>query len=220
MTSIASSLGLLLAGSADNLPQPAVHLLRIAHANCQRLVRMVNDILDSKKLDSGQMAFRIRRCDACALLEKAIEANSGLATACGVGIRLETAPALIEIEVDPDRFIQVITNLLSNALKFSTPGENVAVAMETRGKDVRIAVRDRGPGIPAKFKPRVFEAFTQADAPARRRAGGSGLGLNIAREMVARMHGRIGFADAPGGGTVFYVDFPSAEPAGAATKAG
>jgi PAS domain S-box-containing protein len=210
MTSIAASLRLLHAGASDRLPQPAAHLLEIAQANCQRLVRMVNDILDFKKLDAGQMAFRFQRCEARTLLEQAVEANQGFADGCGVGIRLETPPGSFDLYIDPDRFIQVVTNLLSNALKFSSPGEEVIVALEIRGTDVRIAVRDYGPGISPEFKPRIFETFAQADGGSRQK-GGSGLGLSIARQIITRMQGQIGFDDAPGGGTIFYVDLPGAD---------
>jgi PAS domain S-box-containing protein len=210
MTSISASLGLLLAGASDSLPQPAAHLLEIAQANCQRLVRMVNDILEIKKLDAGQMRFHFQRCDARALLEKAVEANHELAGGNGVDIRLDAPPDSIDLYIDPDRFIQVVTNLLSNALKFSPAGEEVVVALEKRGEDVRIAVRDHGPGIPAEFKPRVFETFAQAESGGRQK-GGSGLGLSIARQIITRMQGQIGFDDAPGGGTVFHVDLPGAD---------
>ncbi len=210
MTSIAASLGLLLAGTSSSLPQPAAHLLEIAQANCQRLVRMVNDILDLKKLDAGQMRFLFQRCDARTLLEKAVEGNQGFADGCGVGIQLEAPAESIDIYVDPDRFIQIITNLLSNALKFSPPGEDVVVALEKRGTDVRIAVRDHGPGIPAEFRPRIFENFAQADGGSRQK-GGSGLGLSIARQIITRMQGQIGFDDAPGGGTIFHIDLPGAD---------
>jgi len=210
MTSIAASLGLLLAGASSSLPQPAAHLLEIAQANCQRLVRMVNDILDLKKLDAGQMRFLFQRCEASTLLEKAVEANQGFADCCGVGIRLEAPPDSIDLYIDPDRFIQVVTNLLSNAFKFSPPGEEVVVAIEKQGGDVRIAVRDHGPGIPAEFKPRMFETFAQADGGSRQK-GGSGLGLSIARQIVMHMQGQIGFDDAPGGGTIFHVDLPGAD---------
>ena len=206
MTSIAASLGLLLAGSADSLPQPAAHLLQIAYANCQRLVRMVNDILDLKTLDAGRMAFRFQRCEARPLLETAIEANQSLAAGCDVTMRLETPPGPIVLYVDPDRFIQVITNLLSNALKFSPAGEDIVVALEKRDADLRITVRDHGIGIPADFKPRVFQSFAQG-AGAK---GGSGLGLSIAHKIVTGLHGQIGFDDAPGGGALFYVELPSA----------
>lgn len=208
LTSIAASLGLLRAGLADSLPQPAAHLLEIAQANCERLLRLVNDLLDLKKLDAGQMQFYFQRCEACPLLEKAIEANEGLAAACDIDIRLDAMESAV-LYVDPDRFIQVITNLLANALKFSPAGAEVLVTLERRGDIVRIGVRDHGAGIPAEFRPRLFESFAQADAAGKK--GGSGLGLSIARRIVAGMHGQIGYDDAEGGGTVFYVDLPNAE---------
>jgi PAS domain S-box-containing protein len=207
MTSIAASLGLLLAGGADSLPQPAAHLLQIAHANCQRLVRMVNDILDLKALDAGRMSFRFQHCEARPLLETAIAANQSLAAGCGVTMRLEAPAGPSSLYVDSDRFIQVITNLLSNALKFSPPGEEIVVALEKRDADLRITVRDHGTGIPAEFKPRVFQSFVQG-ASAK---GGSGLGLSIAQKIVVGLHGQIGFGDAPGGGAVFFVELPSAD---------
>jgi PAS domain S-box-containing protein len=207
MTSIAAALGLLLAGGAKGLPAPATHLLEIAYANCGRLIRLINDILDIKKLEAGQMPFRFQRCDGHALLEKAIEANRSFAGS--VGLRLNTPPEPVELYVDPDRFIQVITNLLSNALKFSPPGGVVDVAAEGRGEDVHITVRDRGPGIPSEFKARIFEKFSQADGT--KQGTGTGLGLSIVREIVTRMHGQTGFDDAAGGGTVFYIDLPDAD---------
>jgi PAS domain S-box-containing protein len=207
MTAIAASLGLLLASSAESLPRPAAHLLQIAHGNCQRLVRMVGDILDLKKLDAGQMTFRFERCDGCALLRKAIEANQSLAALGDITLRLETPPAPVMLHVDPDRFIQVITNLISNALKFSPTGMEVVVALEKTDAKVRITVRDHGAGIPAEFKPLVFQPFTQIPGP---RKGGSGLGLSIAQRLTAGLHGKIGFENAPGGGTVFFVELPDA----------
>lgn len=207
LTSIAASLGLLHA--ADSLPQPAAHLIEIAYANCQRLVRMVNDLLDLKKLDADQMPFHFQRCEARALLKKAIEANQGLVAGCGVAIRLDAAAPEAVLYLDPDRFIQVITNLLSNAIKFSPSGAEVVVALAKRGDNVRVTVRDHGAGIPPEFRPRLFETFAQAESGGSK--GGSGLGLNIAQRIVAGLHGRIGFSDADGGGTVFYVDLPNAE---------
>jgi len=171
------------------------------------LVRMVNDILDLKKLDAGQMPFRLERCEARALLDKAMDSNRSLAADAGVGLRLEAPSAPLMLYVDADRFIQVITNLLSNALKFSPTGEEVVVALEKRDASVRVSVRDHGIGIPDEFKPRLFQSFAQSAAT----KGGSGLGLSIARKIVAGLHGHIGFDDAPGGGAVFYVDLPNAD---------
>ncbi len=209
LTSIAASLGLLRVGAGANLPQSAAHLLEIAEGNCQRLVRMVNDILDVKKLDAGQTKFQFQRYPARALLEKAIDANQGVAASCGVALRQDATGVDVMLYVDPDRFIQVVTNLIGNALKFSPAGDEVVVALARRGDDVRIGVRDHGPGIPEEFKPRIFEAFAQAESAGKK--GGSGLGLSIVRRLVTGMHGSIGFADAEGGGTVFYVDLPNAD---------
>jgi PAS domain S-box-containing protein len=211
MTSIAGSLGLLAGGTAGILPPSAARLVTIAYANCQRLVRLVNDILDIKKLESGLMAFNFQRCEACSLLERAIEANRAIADGYGVPIQLDASPDAFDIQVDPDRFVQVITNLLSNALKFSAPGTEVAIAIENRGDTAHITVRDHGPGIPADFKPRVFEKFAQANTGNGGHQTGTGLGLSIVRQIIMRMNGQIGFEDAPGGGTTFYVDLPCAD---------
>jgi len=210
MTSIAGSLGLLMGGAAGVLPQSAAHLIDIAHANCRRLVRLVNDILDIKKLELGRSEFNFQRCPARALVEQAIEANRGFADAHGVLVRLVAAAEPFEVEVDPDRFIQVVTNLLSNALKFSPSGEEVVVSLERSGSNIRIALRDHGPGIPPAFKPRIFEKFAQGGGPNGRQKSGTGLGLSIVRQIVMHMHGQVGFDDAPGGGAIFYVDLPAA----------
>jgi signal transduction histidine kinase len=211
MTSIAGSLGLLIGGAAGTLPYSAARLIEIAHANCRRLVRLVNDILDIKKLESGQMEFKFQRCAARGLVEQAIEANRGFSDGYGVRIRLDAAAEAFDVEVDPDRFVQVITNLLSNALKFSSAGDEVVVTIETNGDNVHIAVCDRGAGIPADFKLRIFEKFAQTNTPNGKQKNGTGLGLSIVRQIVMQMNGQIGFDDAPGVGTVFYVDLPSAD---------
>ena len=210
MTAISASLGLMIGGAAGSLSPSAAHLIEIAYANCRRLVRLVNDILDIKKLEAGQLDFHFQRCGARALVEQAIEANHEFAEGYGVHIRVEAAAEAFDAQVDPDRFVQVITNLLSNAVKFSSPGEEVVVSLESRGDKVHIAVRDHGAGIPAEFKPRVFEKFAQANNGDGQHKSGTGLGLSIVRQIVLYMGGEVGFDDAPGGGTVFYVDLPCA----------
>jgi PAS domain S-box-containing protein len=209
MTSIAAALGLLTGGKAGPLPEPALRLIAIAHENCQRLVRLVNDILDIKKLESGKMTFCLQRCDARLLLEKAIEGNRAIADDCVVNIRLDVLPHACFIHVDPDRFVQVITNLLSNAIKFSPREEEVVVTIDKNGGNFRVTVRDHGSGIPEEFKPRIFDRFAQANAATTKEKGGTGLGLSIARQIAELMHGQIGFDDAPGGGTTFFFDLPS-----------
>ena len=210
MTAISASLGLMIGGAAGSLSPAAAHLIEIAYANCRRLVRLVNDILDIKKLEAGQLEFHFQRCGARALVEQAIEANHEFAEGYGVHIRLDAAAETFDVQADPDRFVQVITNLLSNAVKFSSPGEEVVVSLETRGDKVHIAVRDHGAGIPAEFKPRVFEKFAQANNANGHHNGGTGLGLSIVRQIVRHLGGEAGFDDAPGGGTVFFIDLPCA----------
>ena len=208
MTSIAGSLGLLVGGAAGALPEPAMRLIRIAQSNSQRLVRLINDILDIEKIESGQTAFKFKRLGARALVEQVIEANRGYADSFRVQIRLDADAASGEVYADPDRLAQVITNLLSNAIKFSPAGDEVAVDIKEHDDTVRIAVRDHGHGIPNEFRPRLFEKFAQADATDARQKGGTGLGLSIVKQIVTRLGGMVGFEDAAGGGTIFYVELP------------
>jgi len=208
LTSIAGSLGLLVGGAAGRLPPTATRLISIAQINSQRLVRLINDLLDIEKIESGQVAFKFQRLDARALVEQVIELNRGYADGFRVRMRLD-ATAAAETYADSDRLAQVVTNLLSNAIKFSPPDGEVAVTIEQRDQAVRIAVRDHGPGIPAEFRARIFEKFAQADAGDARQKGGSGLGLSIVKQIVTRLGGTIGFEDAAGGGTVFYCELPA-----------
>ncbi|HUI95534.1 MAG TPA: sensor histidine kinase [Xanthobacteraceae bacterium] len=212
LTSISASLG-LLTNTATLDPNPAAkRLVAIAHNNCQRLVRLVNDILDVAKLEAGHVAFEIQRVDVQLLLEDAVDTNRALGAEAGVGITLNCDHGCA-VEADPDRLTQVFSNLLSNAIKFSPSGSEVVVSLDRAGEAVRVSFRDHGPGIPPSFRPRLFEKFAQSqDGPKR---GGTGLGLSIAREIVCRLGGEIGLEDAPGGGALFFVVLPSAEVAGA-----
>jgi signal transduction histidine kinase len=208
LTSISASLSLLMNSAAGHLPEPAARLLAIAQRNSQRLVRLVNDILDIGKMESGQVVFDFKRVESRSLVEQAIEDNRGFAESYGVRIRLEDASAVGVVRADPDRLTQVVTNLLSNAIKFSPTDSEVAVAVEEGADVVRISVRDHGPGIPVDFKPHVFERFAQADAPDAQQKSGTGLGLSIVKQIVDRLGGEVGFADAPGGGTIFHIALP------------
>jgi signal transduction histidine kinase len=208
LTSISGSLGLLMGNAAGNLPKPMARLLAIAHTNSQRLVRLVDDILDIEKMQAGRMVFNFNRVDVRPLVVQAIEANRGFAEGYRVRVRLEGARTAADVRADPDRLLQVVTNLLSNAIKFSPAGHEVVVAIEKGTDMVRLTVRDHGPGIPIDFKPLIFEKFAQADAGAARQKGGTGLGLSIVKQIVDRLSGEVGFADAPGGGTIFHVQLP------------
>jgi PAS domain S-box-containing protein len=209
LTSISGSLGLLIGQLTGKLPESSARLLMIANKNSQRLVRLINDILDIEKLESGRAIFNLSQINIRSLVEQAIEDNRGFAEGYGVNVRLDPASADGEVNVDPDRISQVITNLLSNAIKFSPKAEEVLVVVEKRGEAFRVSVRDHGPGVPDEFKPRIFEKFAQADATNARRKSGTGLGLSIVKQIVEWQGGAVDFADAPGGGAIFNVDLPA-----------
>jgi len=207
LTSITASLGLLNGTASADLSGPANRLIGIALSNCQRLVRLVNDILDVEKLASGKVTFDLQPVNIERLLRRAIDAHRPIAESTGVSISLEkTFPC--EVYADPDRLMQVFSNLLSNAIKFSPSLAQVTVWLEDRGEKVRVSVSDHGPGVPAEFRARIFQKFAQADGSDARQKTGTGLGLSIVKEIVERLGGQVGFGDAPDGGAVFYVDLP------------
>jgi PAS domain S-box-containing protein len=208
LTSIYGSLGLLAGSTAGGLPEAAMRLLTIAHRNSERLVRLINDILDVEKIESGEVVFEMTRLEIRPLVEQAIEASRAYAESLGVTLRLDPAAVMGEVRADPDRFTQVIANLLSNGIKFSPPGEEVLVSIDERSDHIHITVRDHGPGVPANFKARIYQKFAQADTSSERKKGGTGLGLSIVKRIVTRLGGATGFDDAPGGGSIFHVDLP------------
>jgi signal transduction histidine kinase len=208
LTSIAGALGLLTANPDAALAAPTLRLLTIAQANSQRLLRLVSDILDMDKIESGKVVFALKQIDIQAMAELAIEANRGPAKAAGVHIKLDAAPDAGELRGDPDWLFKIVSNLVSNAVKFSPSGGEVTVSVETRGDNIRVSVRDHGPGVPDHFKCRVFEKFAQADTSDARSKGGAGLGLSIVKRIVTQLGGEAGFVDAPDGGAIFHFELP------------
>lgn len=207
LTSIRGSLGLLAGGVAGELPPRAAAMIDIALKNSERLVRLINDILDIEKIESGKMVFRMQPVVLDDLVRQTIEANRGFGQQYNVTIELAATLPNVQVYVDPDRMMQVFTNLISNAIKFSPPGDKVEVAIgrEPNGR-VRVTVTDHGPGIPPEFRERIFQKFAQADSSNTRQQGGTGLGLSISRAIVERHGGQIGFVTATNLGTTFYVD--------------
>ena len=205
LTSIRGSLGLLAGGVAGKMPEAAQSLLDIAISNCERLVRLINDILDMEKIESGKMAFVPVPIALAPLVEQAVLSNHAYAHGYGVEIRLEeSVPG--RVLADPDRLHQVLTNLLSNAVRYSPRGGAVEVRVSRHGDKLHVSVADRGPGIPPELQPRVFEKFAQAAAAASRRAGSTGLGLCISRAIMERHGGSIWFETEVGEGTTFYFE--------------
>jgi PAS domain S-box-containing protein len=212
LTSIRGSLGLVEGGVLGELPEKARAMVKIAHQNSERLVKIINDILDVEKIESGRLELHIGNVPIALLLHDALEYNAPYGEKYKVRFVLESAPPQAQVCADPDRLLQVLANLLSNAAKFSPPGAEVAVRAERRDNWIRVAVRDRGTGIPEEFRGRIFEKFAQADGSSARRFEGTGLGLNITQRLLEAMHGTIGFTTAIGEGTTFYFELPAASP--------
>lgn len=210
LTSIHGSLGLLAGGAAGEISHGAKKLIDVAHSSSERLIRLINDILDSEKLEAGKMLFNIRPCEIESLLERSIIQNKGYGDKYNVKI-IRTGKLLDErINVDADRFDQVMANLLSNAIKFSKNGEHVEVATDIIDGMIKISVVDFGEGIPQEFHDRIFRHFSQADSSDTKQKGGTGLGLSISRSIVEYMGGSLEFVSAPGKGTTFTFTVPIA----------
>jgi PAS domain S-box-containing protein len=208
LTSIRASLAMLAAGMAGELAPDVQELLQIAYQNCERLVRLINDVLDIEKIESGNMSYAMKQQLALPLVEQAMHAIQGYAQQSGVALELQDAAADARVNADGDRMVQVLVNLLSNAVKFSPGGETVTIRIDRLETWVRISVIDRGPGIPASFRERIFQKFAQADSTDSRQKGGSGLGLNICKSIVEGHGGRISYHSEEGRGAQFDVLLP------------
>ncbi len=209
LTSIMGSLGLIKSGTIGEVPDKFMSMLDIAYNNSDRLVRLINEILDIEKIESGKMDFQKVSLDLDTLLQKAIEANAGYAEAHGVRF-VRTGEEVHNALVlgDHDRLTQVLTNLLSNAAKFSPPEGSVEISLIPREDGFRVTVSDQGEGIPEEFSDKIFSKFSQADSSDTRSRGGTGLGLSITRSIVEQHGGTIGFETEAGKGTSFYFDLP------------
>ena len=209
LTSITGALGLLNAGILGELPEAAKDLIEIAYTNIQRLNHMISDLLDIEKLMSGDLQLEIKAQSLQTLLVQALQANQASAESYQVQLELAETQQDIHAHVDGQRFLQILTNLLSNAAKFSPPGGKVHIGLAHITPNIaRISVHDDGAGIPVDFRPRIFEKFSQADASDTRQHGGVGLGLAIAKQLIECMNGTISFESEPGQGTTFFVDLP------------
>lgn len=208
LTSIIGSLQLINSGVLGGIDKDVLELTGIAERNGQRLLDLINDILDVEKIESGKLTMFAEPFSLGDLVAESLTLNRGFAERFKV--RLATAGELppVRVKVDRKRLLQVMTNLLSNAAKFSPEGATVAVTMQVIGGNVRVGVEDSGPGIPENFRGRIFGRFAQADMSHTRQKGGSGLGLAICKRLLEMMGGKIGFSDRHGGGSIFWFELP------------
>ena len=207
LTSIRGSLGLLASGMLVTLPEKAQRMADIAVNNTDRLVRLINDILDIERMDSSRATVDKKLCDAADLVAQAAEVMRDMADKAGIGLEVSAQPS--ELWADPDRIIQALTNLIGNAVKFSPEGATVRLTTRHRDDQVLFQVEDQGRGIPADKLDRVFERFQQVDATDSREKGGTGLGLTICRSIVDQHGGRIWAESAVGEGSTFSFILPA-----------
>ncbi|MHB1510378.1 MAG: PAS domain S-box protein [Acidimicrobiales bacterium] len=207
LTSIRGALGLLAGGVVGDLPDSAQRMLDIAVQSTDRLIRLINEILDLERLTSGKLSLSLEACDAAGLISRAVEEIRGAADEVEVEVRAATAGG--RVWADPDRIIQTLTNLVGNAIKFSPRPATVEVSAKVDGDHVRFAVEDHGQGIPADQLETVFERFRQVDASDSRARGGTGLGLAICRTIVEQHGGRIWAESVLGEGTILSFTLPA-----------
>ncbi|MCB1363513.1 MAG: HAMP domain-containing histidine kinase [Rhodobacteraceae bacterium] len=206
LTSIKGSLDLLNSGALGPVPEAMAPLVDIATKNSARLSNLINDILDFQKIEAGEMTYNFDEVEISRLVTDAIEANRGYADSLGITIRGDLpAGDLVFVQGDESRLMQVMANIISNALKFSHEGGEVIVGYENLGAQVRVFVQDHGDGIPEEARKMVFDRFTQLDSSDQRKVGGTGLGMNISRQIVEQHDGQIDFVSETGIGTTFYV---------------
>jgi PAS domain S-box-containing protein len=207
LTSIRGAVGLIASGATGELPSRAQDMLEIALRNCDRLIILINDLLDIEKIESGATDFTLVRQSIMPLVTQATESMTAFAK--NELSRIEVSgDASAVADVDGPRLIQVLINLLSNAIKFSPQDTAVRVDVSQDSSCILIAVIDEGPGISPEFMPRLFDRFSQLDSSDKRRQGGTGLGLAISRSIIESMGGRIEVDSTPGSGSTFTIRLP------------
>lgn len=213
LASIRGSLGLIEGGAMGDVSPEVIELIQIARKNCDRLIRLINDILDAKKIEAGKLQVGREILQPQDIIYSAIEGLQSFAAEAKVALiaHSSTSPAVIG---DEDRIVQVLTNLLSNAIKYSPAGAHIDVATcgAINGEAfLRFCVSDHGPGIDSDQLAKLFSEFQQLDASDTRPKGGTGLGLAISKSIVEQMGGQIGVDNRPGEGATFWFELPLAQ---------
>jgi signal transduction histidine kinase len=206
LTSIRGSLGLLAAGVFKNKPESAQQMLDIAAHDTERLVRLVNDILDLERLDSHKVNLVKQCCDAAKLMQQSVETLQSLAVKGDITLSVE--PTSVQVWADGDQIMQTLVNLVSNAIKFSPPETTVTLSVQDEADQVLFQVQDQGCGIPADQLNTIFGRFQQVDASDARQKGGTGLGLAICKSIIQQHGGKIWAESILGEGSSFSFTLP------------
>lgn len=206
LTSLRGALGLMTSGRLGTLTKNGERLLNLAVADTERLVRLVNDILDVERLKSGKLALKLQAIPVTDLMQQGVDIVQPLAEKAGITLRV--VPLAATVWADSDRIIQTLTNLLGNAIKFSPNGSTVSVSAKADGDRILFQVTDQGRGIPAEQLDSIFERFSQVDASDSRTYGGTGLGLAICRSIVQQHGGCIWVESTLQAGSTFYFTLP------------
>jgi len=208
LTSINGALGLIASGMAGHVPQKVKELIEIANNNAERLVRLIGDVLDVQKIESGRIGGTHVAIQVAQLLETAADANRGLAEKNDLSIDVVDNSRGAKVMGDLDQLMQVMTNLLSNAIKFSPSQGKIDVIASQDSDQIAISVSDHGPGVPPEYRNSIFEKFVQVESSDTRARGGTGLGLSICKSLVEHHGGSMGYEDAPSGGARFWFRLP------------
>ena len=213
LTSIHAALQLVMSGSADRLEAEDREMLEISVRSVDRLVRIVNDLLDLSKLEAGRMSFEPKLLAVSGVCAEVTAGLQAVANAREIRVVID-APAGTQVFADHDQIVRVLTNLVGNAIKYSPPGSAVTLGGRAVDQEIEFAVADEGPGIPAEHVTRLFTPFSRLGVQERQAAGGTGLGLAISRAIVLRHGGRIWWERHHPAGSRFVFTIPRG-PAGA-----
>lgn len=220
LTSLLGSLGLIRSGVGGVMPEKITALFNVAERNAEKLKFMVNDLLDIGKAESGKLVLDNRPVDVIALARDSISVNEPYAKKYGVFFRLDDRLGQAYSHADPERLEQVLTNLLSNAAKFSPQGKAIDVIVERNDGRIRISVRDRGPGIPPEQQAKIFDKFVQVQGDDGRQKHGTGLGLAVCKSIVEQHGSSLKLHSEPGAGSTFFFELPELEAKSATNRTG
>lgn len=211
LTVIKEGIGIVSDQSSGPLNPAQIDYLQTAQRNVDRLARLINDVLDFQRLETGEVEAHLTDQDINALVQESLKDLEALAQKKRLRLVTELAEGLPKISLDKDRIIQVLVNLVSNAVKFTEAGKGISVRTKRQDNVIRIDIQDEGIGIKAEDLPKLFQSFSQIPVQGTRRAGGSGLGLAISKKIVEMHQGKIGVGSVYGKGSTFFFLLPISE---------